>query len=97
MKPIRFFTAFIVLFCSTSAFSADGWHSLFNGKDLTGWRANVYPDSFTVENGAIRAKATKESSHLFYVGELKEGTVRFKNFEFEARSVSASGCWTRQQ
>ncbi len=65
-------------------FAADGWQSLFNGKDLTGWRVNAYPGSFTVENGAIRANATTESSHLFYVGDLKEGAVRFKNFEFEA-------------
>jgi hypothetical protein len=59
------------------------WQSLFNGKDLTGWRANVYPDSWSVTNGLLRANATKESSHLFYVGDLKDSFVRFKNFELE--------------
>ena len=60
------------------------WHRLFNGQDLTGWRANVFPESFSVTNGVIRVNATKESAHLFYVNNLKEGFVRFRNFELEA-------------
>jgi hypothetical protein len=72
------------LFWLVSASQAEEWQSLFNGKDLTDWRANVMPESFTVVDGAIRANATRESSHLFYVGDLKEGFVRFKNFELEA-------------
>jgi hypothetical protein len=59
------------------------WQSLFNGRDLTGWRANVMPEAFKVVGGAIRANAPRPSSHLFYVGDLKEGFVRFKNFELE--------------
>jgi hypothetical protein len=66
------------------ALAADGWQPLFNGKDLTGWRANVMPESFSVADGTLRVNATKESAHLFYVGDLKEGFVRFKNFELEA-------------
>ena len=65
-------------------YCAQEWQSLFNGKDLTGWRANQLPESFSVVDGAIRAKATKPSAHLFYVGDLKEGFVRFKDFELEA-------------
>ena len=73
-------------------FAADDWLTLFNGKDLNGWRANVLPESFSVVDGSIRANATKASAHLFYVGDLKEGFVRFKNFELElsARSESNS-------
>ena len=67
----------------TPSLLAAEWQSLFNGQDLTGWRANVMPESFAVVNGAIRAQATKESAHLFYVGNLKDGFVRFKNFELE--------------
>jgi hypothetical protein len=74
--------AFVAL-CSSGA-CADHWQTLFNGRDLTGWRANVMPESFTVVNGAIRANATRESAHLFYVGDGKAGFVRFKNFELEA-------------
>ncbi len=84
MKHHRLLTTIVCLLCCTSAFAEGGWEALFNGKDLTGWRANAYPDSFRVESGAIRANATTDSSHLFYVGDLKEGAVRFKNFELEA-------------
>ena len=64
--------------------AADTWKILFNGKDLTGWRANVMPESFKVVDGAIRANAAQPSAHLFYVGGLKSGFARFKNFEMEA-------------
>ena len=80
----RFITLLIALHLSVTAFAADDWQSLFNGKDLTGWRANVMPESFTVVDGAIRVNATRESAHLFYVGDLKDGFVRFTNFEIEA-------------
>ena len=64
--------------------AAEEWQTLFNGKDLTGWRANVMPESFTVVDGAIRAHATKPSAHLFYAGGLKSGFMSFKNFVLEA-------------
>ncbi len=61
------------------------WISLFNGKDLTGWKANLQPDSFKVVDGAIRAQSTKDRVHLFYVGAEKDGkAARFKNFELKA-------------
>ena len=83
MKLARATLAFLTLLLSTATVSAAEWQSLFNGKDLTGWRANVMPESFTVVNGAIRAKATRESAHLFYVGNSRDSFVRFKNFELE--------------
>jgi hypothetical protein len=64
--------------------AAEEWQTLFNGRDLTGWRANVMPESFSVVDGAIRAHATKPSAHLFYAGDMKSGFMRFKNFIFEA-------------
>jgi len=84
MKYRSLTTAFAVLISIASVPGADGWQSLFNGKDLSGWRANVMPESFTVVDGAIRANATRESAHLFYVGDGREAFVRFKNFELEA-------------
>jgi hypothetical protein len=70
------------------ALAAEEWQSLFNGKDLTGWRANVMPEGFSVVDGAIRVNAPRESAHLFYVGDLKDGFVKFKNFEFECLARS---------
>lgn len=80
---LTFFISLLVAAVATSARAADGWHELFNGRDLTGWKANVYPDSWAVVDGTIRAHATKESSHLFYVGDGKADFVRYKNFELE--------------
>ena len=84
MKALRvFLLALVTLFVALPARAADGWRTLFNGKDLTGWKPNVYPDSWSVVDGAIRAKATKESSHLFFVGDKPDGFERFKDFELE--------------
>jgi hypothetical protein len=69
---------------STAGF-AEEWQELFNGKDLTGWKANTHPDSFSVVDGLLKAHATNIiSSHLFYIGDQTSGTVNFKNFELEA-------------
>lgn len=63
----------------------DDWQSLFNGRDLAGWRANDDPKSFTVAEGCIRARGTGPAgAHLFYVGDRAEGFERFTNFELEA-------------
>ncbi|MEK7951494.1 3-keto-disaccharide hydrolase [Luteolibacter soli] len=89
---VRVLAALFVSLCGAcSAFAEEEWQTLFNGKDLTGWRGNVMPEAFSVVDGAIRVHAPKESAHLFYVGDLKEGFVRFKNFEFEATCRGEAG------
>lgn len=54
---------------------------LFNGKDLSGWKANESPETFKVEDGKIIANGNR--SHLFYVGDVKNH--EFKNFELKAQ------------
>ena len=49
--------------CSLSA--ADGWVSMFDGKTLTGWKANERPESWTVKDGTIVGDG--EASHLFWM------------------------------
>jgi hypothetical protein len=56
-----------------------GYVSLFNGKDLTGWKASANADSFKVENGAIVANAVGQPSHLFYDGTV--GNHAFQDFD----------------
>ncbi len=91
--PVALFTliALLALIAAAPAVPDEGWATLFNGKDLTGWKANRHPESWEVVDGAIRGRATQPASHLFYVGEGKAepgspdgGLVRFKNFEMEA-------------
>ena len=72
------------LLIAITARSEEGWQTLFNGKNLDGWRANFYPDSWAVVDGTIRTHATKASSHLFFVGDKPEGSfVRYTNFVME--------------
>ncbi len=59
--------------------AGDDFVSLFNGKDLTGWKASEHPDTFTVKDGAIVAHGPR--SHCFYVGDFRQH--RFKDFELK--------------
>lgn len=66
---------------------AADWQKLFNGEDLSGWKANLHPDSYEVVEGVLRVHDTsaQESSHLFFVGEDPEQPKRFKNFELKLK------------
>jgi hypothetical protein len=59
----------------------EGFISLFNGKDLTGWKANENETTFKVEDGKLIANGDR--CHLFYVGDVKGHN--FKNFELRAQ------------
>ena len=60
--------------------AAKPWQTLFNGKDLTGWEANFHPESFTVEDGILKAHGKHGMSHLFYTGDQAHD-FPFKDFE----------------
>ncbi len=65
----------------------DGWISLFNGKNLDGWKAGDNASTFSVEDGLL--KASGERSHLYYVGDVEDH--HFQNFEFEAKVMTEPG------
>src|SRR5207247_66169 len=75
--------------------AGDGWISLFNGKDLSGWKSNVDTEekasekagTFSVEDGKI--KISNGRAHLFYVG--PDGRASFKNFELKAKVMTTPG------
>ena len=56
-----------------------GFTSLFNGKDLTGWKASEHPNTFSVRDGAIVAHGPR--SHCFYIGDFHHHA--FKDFELK--------------
>ncbi len=66
----------------TTAFGqqTDGWVSLFNGKNLDGWKVGDNASTFSVEDGSIKVAGPK--AHLYYVGDVENHN--FKNFEFKA-------------
>lgn len=60
-----------------AADAREGWVSIFNHKNLDGWRASENPKSFRVEDGLLIADGPR--AHLFYEGPV--GGANFKNFE----------------
>ncbi len=75
---VRFLLASFAALTSLAAADA-GWISLFNGKDLSGWRVNENPATFSVKDGAIVASGPR--SHCFYVGDIGQHT--FRDFELK--------------
>ena len=59
------------------------WIKMFNGKDLTGWKASELPENWKVENGTIVAQGAR--SHLFFM------TQECVDCEFEAQVKTTKG------
>ena len=84
-----------VLALNTAARAEDGWISMFNGTDLTGWKSNADTEdqadqkknAFSVEDGKL--KISNGRVHIFYVG--ADGKASFKNFEFKAKVMTTPG------
>ena len=92
MKKVRCFIACAIaigmLSCGPShRASGQGWISLFNGKDLDGWKVGNNAETFSVKDGTIIAHGN--TAHLFYVGPVKDHN--FKNFEFKAEVMTEPG------
>ena len=64
-----------------------GFTSLFNGKDLTGWKIGGPPESFTVRDGAIVASGP--ANHAYYDGSFRNH--RFRNFELRIDIMARAG------
>lgn len=60
--------------------SENGWTSLFDGQTLNGWKFSEDEGTFSVKNGEIVVHGKR--SHLYYVGDVNNGT--WTNFEFKA-------------
>lgn len=83
MKKYTFLLAVVVAAALSSCQSGtDEWMELFNGKDLTGWKASENPESFSVEDGLLVCSGGP--SHLFY-----ETSEPFRNFELLAEVKTA--------
>jgi hypothetical protein len=83
------FLSLVATLALCASTSAQDWVSMFNGKDLSGWKSNAATEekpeektnSFSVEDGTL--KVSNGRAHLFYVG--PDGNASFKNFEFKAK------------
>ena len=71
-----------------AADKTSAWTTMFNGKDLTGWKANdETPNVFKVEDGVLKVDGGGRA-HLFYGA---DGAASFKNFEFKAKVKTTPG------
>lgn len=79
----RMLFSFAVLFALTTSAIAgeDGWESLFNGKDLTGWTFSEN-GKWEIVDGALKASGNR--THLFTDRE-------FENFEFKVDVMTTPG------
>jgi hypothetical protein len=63
----------------------DGWYSLFNGKDLAGWKITKdNPDTIKVVDGDMVFHG--ERAHAFYDGPVNGG--KFKNFQWKCEVMT---------
>ena len=81
LNALKYATLLTLVFVAQVAFAADeGFKSIFNGKDLTGWDGNM--KLWSVKDGAIVGETTKENptkGNTFLV--WKDGKP--KDFEFK--------------
>ncbi len=80
-------TAAIFITSCASTKSNGKWQSLFNGKNLNGWKVGDNATTFTVKDGAIVANG--DVAHLFYDGPVMNHN--FKNFTFKAQVMTKPG------
>ncbi len=72
----------------TPAVDKEGFVSIFNGKDLSGWKAGAEnPDSFKVKDGLLVVDGPR--CHLFYTGSV--GAADFKDFELKLKAKTTKG------
>jgi Domain of Unknown Function (DUF1080). len=87
-KPIHFvvLAALAALFVTIPSLTAEerGFTSLFNGKNLEGWKASENVDSWSVKDGMLVCAGPR--SHLFY-----ETKKPFKNFELKVDVMTTPG------
>ncbi|WP_439474343.1 3-keto-disaccharide hydrolase [Algoriphagus formosus] len=89
---------FLLFSCAKQEESADdGWRELFNGQDLSGWKAVAGTAEFSVENGEIVGTAVEGSPNTFLITEETFGDFILE-LELKVEHVSSnSGIMARGQ
>jgi N-sulfoglucosamine sulfohydrolase len=88
-SPVRSFPTPEPVQQSLDELAADGWQSLFNGRDLDGWKLAGPEGSFEAVDGMIKAQATADEAHLFYVGDVARAD--FTDFELLIDCMTTPG------
>jgi hypothetical protein len=87
MAAMKRLASILLLAAAPLCAAEPGWTSLFNGKDLTGWKVNENAGTFSVKDGAIVSHGPR--SHCFYIGNFHHHT--FRNFELKVDVMTLPG------
>lgn len=86
MRRIGYILLVLMVLAGACLAGEEGWASIFNGRDLDGWRASEHPNSFKVEDGKIVVNGKR--GHLFYDGDVADAD--FDDFELKCRVCTHS-------
>ena len=94
----RFLTSFLLFLLTFSLQAQDGnWKNLFNGKDLSGWKAVAGKATFTVQDGIIEGSAVFGTGNTFLITEELYGDFILE-LDLKISHISSnSGIMTRGQ
>ncbi len=93
MRTAAALCAAIVTFAA-AAFAAGDWTPLFNGKDLTGWKANN-PSKYKVEDGCLVGfQEDGKGADIFTTGQFDNFELRFT---YKVKWPANSGIWFRDR
>lgn len=90
-------TSLALTSCTNEQKTEDGWTDLFNGKDLSGWKAVAGTATFEVEDGVIVGSAVAGSPNTFLITEQTYGDYILELDLKIEHSSSNSGVMTRGQ
>lgn len=94
----RFLASFLLLLLTFSIQAQDGnWKNLFNGKDLSGWKAVAGKANFAVQDGVIEGSAVFGTGNTFLITEELYGDYILEIDLKISHTSSNSGIMTRGQ
>jgi len=94
----RFLASFLLLLLTFSIQAQDGnWKNLFNGKDLSGWKAVAGKANFAVQDGVIEGSAVFGTGNTFLITEELYGDYILEVDLKISHISSNSGIMTRGQ
>src|SRR5215213_76311 len=96
MKKNFFLFAFISTTLFTTAQTSTNWKTLFNGKDLSGWKQLNGKAKYTTQNGEIIGTTVLNEPNSFLVTEKDYGDFILE-FEFKVDTTMNSGVQFRSE
>ena len=77
----------LLIGCVPAGAVEPGFTSLFDGKDMNGWKPNENPQTWSLKDGALVAHGPR--SHCFYVGDFHNHT--FTDYELKVDVMTLPG------